>query len=177
MSRKIVGFAVVCFALLGLGATNIYQFTSSKRIEFLYDCERERARINDDQIRDNLLKMITDIREQNIEIARNQGRIDGIISAVNNMKLDDGNEYSRIWHDGYYRGTSQAEYMAESGYEAGYHKATEDGHCTAKTDVKIRESAKEAAAAMTKKDQKQNIAVKPEEKKTEQKTEKLTTEK
>lgn len=171
------GFGILGILALSLGGLNAYQYSSSKRIEFLFECERERARINDDQMRDNLVKMIGDMRDQNMEIARGQGRIDGIISAINNIKMEDGNEYSRVWHDGYYRGTSQAEYVAESSYEAGYHKATEDGHCTAKTDVKIRESAKEAAASIMKKDQNQPIVNKSEEKKVEQKTEKLTTEK
>ncbi len=181
-----VGFGILGIVTLGLGGINAYQYSTSRRIEFLYECEKERARINDDQIRDNILKMIGDIREQNVDIARSQGRMDGIIAAINNMKLEDGNEYSKIWHEGYYRGTSQAEFLAESSYEAGYHKATEDGHCTAKADVKIRESAKEAIATFNK-DQKQAVTVKPEqkqavttnpeEKKSEQKTEKLTTEK
>ena len=175
------GFGILGVVALSLGGVNAYQYSTSRRIEFLYECEKERSRINDDQIRDNILKMIGDIREQNVDIARSQGRMDGIIAAINNMKLDDGNEYSRIWHEGYYRGTSQAEYLAESSYESGYHKATEDGHCTAKSDVKIRESAREAIATFNK-DQKQAVTVKPEEKKseekkTEQKTEKLTTEK
>lgn len=147
------GFGILGVVTLGLGSINAYQYSNAKRIEFLYECEKERSRINDDQMRDNLLKIIGDVRDQNMDIARGQGRIDGIIAAINNMKLDDANEYTKIWHDGYYRGTSQAEYVAESSYEAGYHKATEDGHCSAKADVKIRESAKEAAASLLKKDQ------------------------
>lgn len=176
------GFGILGVVALSLGGFNAYQYSHSKRIEFLFECEKERARINDDQMRDNLLKIIGDVREQNMDIARSQGRLDGIIAAINNIKLEDSNEYAKIWHDGYYRGTSQSEYVAESSYEAGYHKATEDGHCTAKTDVKIRESAREAAASLLKKDQKQDVVTKPEEKKPEekkpeQKNEKLTTEK
>ena len=177
-----VGFGLLGVVALGLGGINAYQYSTSKRIEFLYECEKERSRINDDQIRDNILKMIGDIREQNVDIARSQGRMDGIIAAINNMKIDDGNEYSRIWHEGYYRGTSQAEYLAESSYESGYHKATEDGHCTAKSDVKIRESAKEAIATFNK-DQKQNAQKQAEKQATQLKdektklTEKATTEK
>lgn len=170
------GFGLAGIVALSLGGLNAYQYSSSKRIEFLFECERERSRINDDQMRDNLVKMIGDMRDQNMEIARGQGRIDGIISAINNIKMEDGNEYSRVWHDGYYRGTSQAEYVAESSYEAGYHKATEDGHCSAKADIKIRESAKEAAASILK-DQKQQFTNKPVEKKPEQKNDKVTTEK
>ena len=170
------GFGILGVVTLGLGSINAYQYSNAKRIEFLYECEKERSRINDDQMRDNLLKIIGDVRDQNMDIARGQGRIDGIIAAINNMKLDDANEYTKIWHDGYYRGTSQAEYVAESSYEAGYHKATEDGHCSAKADIKIRESAKEAAASILK-DQKQQFTNKPVEKKPEQKNDKVTTEK
>ena len=131
------------------------------------ECERERSRINDDQMRDNLVKMITDMREQNIEIARGQGRLDGIVSAINNIKMSDDNEYSRIWHDGYYRGTSQIEQQSESAFEAGYHKATEDGNCTSKPETKI----KEASAAFMKDAKKEDVI------KLEPKKEKLTTEK
>jgi hypothetical protein len=177
MSMSYVGFGFLSVAVLSLGGLNAYQHTSSKRIEFLMECERERSRINDDQMRDNLVKMITDMREQNIEIARGQGRLDGIVSAINNIKMSDDNEYSRIWHDGYYRGTSQIEQQSESAFEAGYHKATEDGHCSAKPETKIKESS----AAFIKGPNKET-AVKVEPKKEnviklEPKKEKLTTEK
>lgn len=174
MMSSYLGFGILGVITLGLGSINAYQYTQSNRIHFLYECEKERSRINDDQIRDNILKMIGDIREQNVDMARNQGRMDGIIAAINNMQLGENNEYNRIWHDGYYRGTSQAEYLAESSYEAGYHKATEDGNCTAKTDVKvINEAAKAAAINLLNKEQKKDITANKEDKKND----KLTTEK
>lgn len=167
MSMSYIGFGILGIATLSLGGLNAYQHTSSKRIEFLMECERERSRINDDQMRDNLVKMITDMREQNIEIARGQGRLDGIVSAINNIKMSDENEYSRIWHDGYYRGTSQIEQQSESAFEAGYHKATEDGHCSAKPENKV----KEASGAFIKGPKKEDVI------KLEPKKDKLTTEK
>ena len=177
MSMSYIGFGILGIATLSLGGLNAYQHTSSKRIEFLMECERERSRINDDQMRDNLVKMITDMREQNIEIARGQGRLDGIVSAINNIKMSDENEYSRIWHDGYYRGTSQIEQQNESAFEAGYHKATEDGHCTSKPETKVKE-ASSAFIKEAKKDTESKVESKKENIiKLEPKKEKLTTEK
>ena len=47
MSMSYIGFGFLSVAVLSLGGLNAYQHTSSKRIEFLMECERERSRIND----------------------------------------------------------------------------------------------------------------------------------
>lgn len=86
--------------------------------------------------------MIADLRDQNIENARSQGRLDGIISAINNIKLSEDNEYNKIWHAGYYNGTETHKQLVDAAYENGYHKATEDGACTAKADAKKAAEAK-----------------------------------
>lgn len=134
----LVAFGVV----FSLGAVNFYQYNNVRKLEFFMECERERSRINDDQLRENTIRMIADLRDQNIENARSQGRLDGIISAINNLKLSEDNEYNKIWHAGYYNGTETHKQLVDAAYENGYHKATEDGACTAKADAKKAAEAK-----------------------------------
>ena len=64
------------------------------------------------------------------EQLKNQGKIEGILSVVNNAKPEE-NEISSIWHSGYYRGLNQVEDVRLMAYEDGYHRATEDGNCPA----------------------------------------------
>lgn len=123
------GFSIAFLALFGFA---FWQNIELQRIKFLKSCSDERSRINNDQLNENIMLMVNDLRYQTIESAKNQGKIEGIIAAVNNMKLDEKNEYSQVWHSGYYAGTSTNEQAIASAYEDGYHKATEDGHCTAK---------------------------------------------
>lgn len=119
------GFAILVISII----SNIIQFQNYQRVAFLRTISEERARINDDQLKENLMIIINDLRLQNIENAKGQGKIEGIIAAVNNMKLDETNEYHAVWHAGYYAGTGTAELQNASAYEEGYHKAIEDGNC------------------------------------------------
>jgi hypothetical protein len=143
MNKTLTGFLV--FGVIALSGMNIYQFASIKRLEFMRYCSDERSRINGDQLYENTILLINDLRDQNIQNAKGQGKIEGMIAAINNMKPDDQNEYSAIWHSGYYAGTNTNEQAVTSAYESGYHKATEDGHCTAKNTPSEKENIFPAA--------------------------------
>jgi hypothetical protein len=65
-----------------------------------------------------------------MENAKGQGKIEGILSIVNNVKPEE-NEISSIWHSGYYRGMDQVDYVRTISYEEGYHKACDDMNCPA----------------------------------------------
>jgi hypothetical protein len=143
MNKTLIGALVL--GVITLSGMNIYQFASIKRLEFMRYCSDERSRINGDQLYENTILLINDLRDQNIQNAKGQGKIEGMIAAINNMKPDDQNEYSAIWHAGYYAGTNTNEQAVTSAYESGYHKATEDGHCTAKNTPSEKENIFPAA--------------------------------
>ena len=94
-----------------------------------------------------LYNHINSLRNDQIEASRNQGKIEGIISVVNNAKPE-ANEISSIWHSGYYRGMDQVEFVRVMAYEDGYHRATEDISCPAgnstnnKTKIGIKPETK-----------------------------------
>ena len=77
-----------------------------------------------------LYNHINNLRNEQIEASRGQGKIEGILSVVNNAKPE-ANEISSIWHSGYYRGMDQVEFVRVMAYEDGYHRATEDISCPA----------------------------------------------
>jgi len=129
MNTKIVAGGVFLALLFGF---NIYQYNQIKKLEFLRDCAIERSRINSDQLNENLWNAISDVRNNNMETIKGQGKIEGMLAVINNMQLPEGNEYTAIWHSGYYAGNNTSEQQIASAYEQGYHKATEDGNCTAK---------------------------------------------
>jgi hypothetical protein len=159
------------FVVLALSGFSYYQNITIQRLEFLRTCSDERSRINNDQLQENLINMISDLRTQTVESAKNQGKIEGIITAVNNMKLDDGNEYNAIWHSGYYAGANTSELQIAVAYEEGYHKATEDGHCTGKNTGVPTENIFPAAN----KNQNKDITNKPISNQTKPATENPTT--
>ena len=76
----------------------------------------------------DLLMHVNSVKNENMELAKNQGKIEGIISVVNNIKPE-SNDISAIWHSGYYRGMDQVEYVRLTSYEDGYHRACEDISC------------------------------------------------
>lgn len=73
---------------------------------------------------------VNGVKNENVEIAKNQGKIEGILTMVNNIKPET-NEISAIWHSGYYRGMDQVEYVRQTAYEDGYHRACDDMSCPA----------------------------------------------
>jgi hypothetical protein len=72
--------------------------------------------------------MINRSNENDLELAKNQGRSEGILVAIKDPEVTE--EYHELWHDGYYRGMAQNEFSIEtltaSSYEEGYHSGIED---------------------------------------------------
>lgn len=74
--------------------------------KMLYEIAQQRSKILEDQSFDVLAQLTQDIRNNNIEIARSTGRIEGMATASMNLSPN-SNEISNIWHNGYYRGLDQ----------------------------------------------------------------------
>jgi len=68
---------------------------------------------------------------------------------------------SSVWHDGYYRGQSQTEFVEEMAYTKGYHQATEDMNCPPGSKAK----AADAAINAYKKEKEQQKGIQEEAKK------------
>jgi hypothetical protein len=106
----------------------IHQHNTIQDLEHFNTVITERSRINDDQLREVMYSMINRSNENDLELAKNQGRSEGILVAIKDPEVTE--EYHELWHDGYYRGMAQNEFSIEtltaSSYEEGYHSGIED---------------------------------------------------
>ncbi len=106
----------------------IHQHNTIQDLEHLNTVSTERNRINDDQLRDVMYSMMRTGHDNDLELAKNQGRSEGILVAIKDPEVTE--EYHELWHDGYYRGMAQNEFSLEtvtaSSYEEGYHTGIED---------------------------------------------------
>jgi hypothetical protein len=112
---------------LGVNAYQVYRIDNFKAYSGLLD---QKDRLTQSGYSELLISHINSLRNDQYESAKNQGKIEGILSMVNNIKPE-ANEISSIWHSGYYRGMDQVEYVRTMAYEDGYHKACDDMNCPA----------------------------------------------
>lgn len=123
-----MGNYVLCtflgFSLI-INAYQIYRIDTYKDITNLMD---QKDRLQQSGYTELLYSQINSHRDGMMENAKGQGRIEGILSIVNNAKPEE-NEISSIWHSGYYRGMDQVDYVRTISYEEGYHKACDDMNC------------------------------------------------
>lgn len=89
---------------------NVYQTTQVGKLSVIAKASEARESINDDNFRD---AFISTSQRNDIELAKSQGRIEGILLVVSKQKLEES-DYSQIWHDGYYRGLEQAKETKEN---------------------------------------------------------------
>ena len=97
---------------------NVYQTTQVGRLSVIAKASEARESINDDNFRD---AFISSSQRNDIELAKNQGRIEGILLVVSKQKLEES-EYAQIWHEGYYRGLEQAKETKENSIDANKNK-------------------------------------------------------
>lgn len=64
----------------------------------------QRNTINEDQIQDMVVQLINQNRDDNLELAKNQGHLEGILTIKDPKEKK---EYMDIWHAGYYNGIEQ----------------------------------------------------------------------
>jgi hypothetical protein len=127
---------------LGVNAYQVYKIDKFGSYSNILD---QKDRMIQDGYNELLISHINSLRNDQYDSAKSQGKIEGILSTVNNIKPED-NEISSIWHSGYYRGMDQVDYVRTMAYEDGYHKACDDMNCpiNAKTE-KINLNGKKTA--------------------------------
>jgi hypothetical protein len=116
------------FSVCAIAGYSIYQHNRIEQLTLLNTLNVSGSKLNDDNFRDVLFTMIHDLRNNNIENSKNIGKVEGILAVATNQKPD-SNEYSKIWHEGYYRGMNQIEEVGASEYVRGYHAACDDLNC------------------------------------------------
>lgn len=123
------------FATCALAAFSIYQHNRIEQLAMVNTLNQSGSKLNDDNFRDVYFTVLHDLRNNTIENSKNIGRVEGILSAISNQKPD-SNDFTKIWHDGYYRGMNQIEDVSAAEYVRGYHAACDDLNCPEGTKEK-----------------------------------------
>lgn len=140
---------------ISIGANIIQQYKVSN-FAFFEKAMTQKENLTYSGYQELLMSQLNHVKNEQLEIAKNQGKIEGILSVVNNAKPDD-NEISSIWHSGYYRGLNQVEDVRAMAYEDGYHRATEDMTCPASVNPPKDANLQLPPAAGIIKDPKNNV--------------------
>lgn len=115
--------AVFCAAALFFTLAN-YSISLKKeisRLEGIVQLEDLRSNVNGEWLSELLYSRMSDLNGQTNDSLVQQGRLEGITTFLRNEE-----DFSSIWHEGYERGLSQNEYIADMKYEDGYHAAMKD---------------------------------------------------
>lgn len=101
------GYSLSQYGAIAKAEVNLAE--ANKHMQIL----RDKDKLLEEGYDDLMTAQLKNTQDQQIELARGQGRIEGMLSIINNFKPE-SNETSAIWHAGYYRGLQQAEEMKAS---------------------------------------------------------------
>ena len=132
----------LCAVLLATGTVanyTIYLQSKVGRLEELLKLADMRSNVNESWANDLTWSVMNN---QTKDMLKQQGRIEGIVSAINPEVKDD---YSTMWHEGYQRGLDQTEDTIEMvekrAYKEGYNQALEkSGKTLEKSDITLEKS-------------------------------------
>lgn len=94
-------------------AMNIFFYREVQNLKMLKDVTSERSRINDDEFRDIFFSYIKQQSENNLELARGQGRQEALTTIAANLPVQES-DTSAIFHAGYQSGYSTSLQLIDS---------------------------------------------------------------
>jgi hypothetical protein len=113
-------FVYTMFLILAVSAgLNLIQFYNNYRISYISEIRKEAGRINSDGFSEVMGAYLQNVRDNTVDNARQQGKLEGIVSLVHKIPPQES-EISSIWHAGYQRGLEQTDFVGEMNYEKGY---------------------------------------------------------
>lgn len=105
--------ALVLSSLIAIsGFFNLYQTWQISNYKQLTEVLNQKDSFLQSGYDELIVSMLKENREVTLETIRSQGRLEGVLSVVNNFKPTD-NLSSEIWHAGYHRGLEQKKYTDE----------------------------------------------------------------
>lgn len=116
MSSWKILYSLVVVALLGWSGFNYYRY---EKAHYLSEIAVKSSELANHETNDLFLTILQDIRNNQVQSAHNSGKIEGMSLVACNLNPDE-NLVSSIWHEGYYRGVGQGEYISKYEYERGY---------------------------------------------------------
>jgi hypothetical protein len=121
VDKKTVGTVAVIAVVATFANALIMQGRTIDDLNVQLKIANMRADVNNEFANDILLSTMNSAYQgTSEEIVRGQGRIEGIVQAIN---PDNQPDYTTAWHDGYDRGLNQTEDEKQSFYSQGYRDA------------------------------------------------------
>jgi hypothetical protein len=96
----------IAIAATGSIGYNIIQQEQIERIKTINELVKQKESIMSDSLNDVIMSRMSELRDNISEVARNTGRVEGMVAASMNIPPEQ-NQTSAIWHEGYYRGLGQ----------------------------------------------------------------------
>ncbi len=116
---------------------NIFLYREVQNLKMLKDVANERSRINDDEFRDIFFSYIRQQTDNNLELARGQGRQEALSTLAANLPIQES-DTSAIFHAGYQAGYNTSLQLIDSVLENVDDKLNEKFKtATATNDVNI----------------------------------------
>lgn len=116
MSNWKIFNALVVVALLVWSGFNHYRY---EKAHYLSEIAVKSSELANYETNDLFLTILQDIRNNQVQSAHEAGKIEGMSLVACNLSPEE-NLVSGIWHEGYYRGVGQGEYISKYEYERGY---------------------------------------------------------
>jgi hypothetical protein len=110
MNRVTWCLVLVLGVSLGFNGWSYYKIDRLTSIVSIID---QKDKLQQQQMNDFTMIMYQKTNENVVEVARQNGKIEGMLAVMSGQKPD-ASETSQIWHAGYYRGLDQAKDMKES---------------------------------------------------------------
>lgn len=103
--KRLMGCLVL--ALVCSTAVNGWLYYKHERLATIVTLIDQKDRLQQQQMNDFTMIMYNRTNENIVEVAKQQGKIEGMLSVIHNQKPE-SSEANQIWHAGYYRGLDQA---------------------------------------------------------------------
>ena len=107
MNRTAWCLVAVLAVSLGLNGWLYYKHDRLSTVVTLID---QKDKLQQQQMNEYSFIMYQKTNENIAEVARQNGKIEGMLAVIHNIKPDT-NEHSQVWHAGYHRGLDQAKDM------------------------------------------------------------------
>lgn len=116
MSSWKIFYVLLFVTLLGWSGFNHYRY---EKANYLSEIAVKSSELANHETNDLFLTILQDIRNNQVQSAHETGKIEGMSLVACNLSPEE-NLVSSIWHEGYYRGVGQGEYISKYEYERGY---------------------------------------------------------
>lgn len=104
---------IITLLLVASLGYNAYSHWKYERLALALTLIDQKDKLHQQSVDEMMWARMTEVREGQIDAARGQGKIEGMLAVITNQKPN-SSESNEIWHAGYYRGLDQSKDMLKS---------------------------------------------------------------